>query len=103
MAFMVPEYFNGRMLRAENSRGESELFPADMPHEAIDYALGPNRVWDESEQAFVETQEGWFCRLSAPGYTDCTEWSGPFLTLSLAKAEIARVFEVDPDTGDELS
>ena len=23
---------------------------------------------------------GWYCRLSAPGYMDCTEWSGPFET-----------------------
>ena len=26
----------------------------------------------------VECVRGWFARLSAPGYLDCTDWSGPF-------------------------
>lgn len=25
--------------------------------------------------------EGYYCRLSASGYLDCTDWSGPFETL----------------------
>lgn len=27
-----------------------------------------------------EAEAGWYCRLSAPGYLDCTDWCGPFKT-----------------------
>jgi len=30
------------------------------------------------EVDLYELKEGWFARLSAPGYMDCTDWCGPF-------------------------
>jgi hypothetical protein len=50
----------------------------------------------------VETYENkWFARLSAPGYLDCTEWSGPYETLEEAKQYIEETYDVDPDTGEQ--
>jgi len=36
-----------------------------------DYVEG--EILDPEE--VVECREGWICRLSAPGYMDCTDWS----------------------------
>lgn len=35
---------------------------------------------------------GVYCRLSAPGYLDCTEWSGPFDTEEDAVADLLRTY-----------
>ena len=40
-------------------------------------------------------------RLSAAGYMDCTPWT-TFATLKEAKEYIVDVYDVDPETGDEL-
>jgi len=47
-------------------------------------------------------ETGWFCRLSAPGYLDCTDWTGPFPTRHEAEAFIRDTYNVDPDTGTDL-
>lgn len=39
----------------------------------------PDMTEDEAEQ-----NRGWYARLSAPGYLDCTEWDGPHETQYLA-------------------
>ena len=49
----------------------------------------------------VELHEGWWGRLSAPGYMDATGWSGPSDSLEKAKQEIEMLWEVDPDTGED--
>lgn len=40
----------------------------------------------------VETLFGWFCRLSAPGYMDCTDWSGPYESEEEAAQELLSMF-----------
>lgn len=40
-------------------------------------------------------EPGWYSRLSASGYLDCTEWSGPFDTEKEALEYIMNLFEVD--------
>jgi len=53
-----------------------------------------------ADAEFVERITGkWWCRLSAPGYMDATEWNGPFDTEAEAREAIERVYEVDADTG----
>jgi hypothetical protein len=42
----------------------------------------------------VESVFGFFCRLSASGYTDSTDWIGPFDTESEAKAELEKDFDL---------
>jgi len=48
-------------------------------------------------------RSGFFARLSAPGYLDCTEWSGPFETYEEAQQWVEEFYQVDPETGEELS
>ena len=48
-----------------------------------------------------EYEAGWYSRLSASGYLDCTEWSGPFQTEKEALDYIMDLFEVD-ENGEEL-
>ena len=50
----------------------------------------------------VRRVPGYFARLSAPGYLDCTDWYGPYKTLAEAKEHLSAIFDVDPDTGDDL-
>lgn len=91
MAFMVPVYTNEPFAIMANEHGEGCSVP-------LEYAS------DQEGYSITETtQDKWFCRLSAPGYMDCTDWDGPFDTLSEARCAIQATFAVDPDTGDELS
>lgn len=43
----------------------------------------------------VERRQGWFARLSADGYLDCTSWNGPHETKALALAAVKEMYEVD--------
>ena len=40
----------------------------------------------------IESVFGYFCRLSAPGYLDCTEWSGEFETEKEASDYLDELF-----------
>jgi hypothetical protein len=92
MAFMIPSYYHGKFAIVSDASGEFEAsFPAEF------YSAK-----DHSEDHTVEYEEGWFCQLSAPGYMDQTDWSGPFATEEEAREEIRNTWEVDPDTGDDL-
>lgn len=50
----------------------------------------------------VETITGWFARMSAPGYLDCTEWCGPFETEEDAINHLSEMYG-DDDDDDEKS
>lgn len=43
----------------------------------------------------IESVFGFFCRLSAPGYMDCTDWIGPFDTEAEAEEELAKDYDLD--------
>ena len=47
-----------------------------------------------------ETKHGWFARLSAPGYLDCTEWEGPYKTEKEAVDAVCDLYDCDPDGED---
>jgi hypothetical protein len=91
MAFMVPFYTNEPFVRMTSGMGFDEFCcPADVSGMQKDCTI-------------VERFEGkWFCRLSAPGYMDCTDWDGPYETEQEAREAIESTYDVDPDTGDEL-
>lgn len=86
MAFMVPEYLYGRWAECEDNWGETNIVPADMVEEATDV---------------VRYRYGWGCRLSAPGYLDCTDWT-VFDTEEEARDHIEEMYDVDPDTGEDI-
>ena len=80
MAFMVPvaEYLN--------------------IDEAREYIYEPSK---EDGGDPCEPEAGWYSRLSAPGYLDCTEWAGPFKTGDEALAYCMDLYEVDEDGEDD--
>jgi hypothetical protein len=89
MAFMVPEYSNAAFVEVTGADGESRFCQASL--------------WPEIEagETVVQTFKGkWFCHLTAPGYMDQTDWSGPFDTEGEAREHIRETFDVDPDTGE---
>ena len=100
MAFMVPQYTRDTFFVVDTDAG-TEVVPADLvgdnpdPEDFEDYIHG-TEVFD------YEAEKGWYARLSAPGYLDATDWTGPFETLEDAKDYIEETYDVDPDTGEEL-
>lgn len=101
MAFMVPQYTDAPFYKVTTDSGDSWLVPAEFfgsdpdPSDFSDYV-----EFGEPEE--IELVEGYFARLSAPGYLDSTEWAGPFETLDAAKEYIADTWDVDPETGEEV-
>jgi hypothetical protein len=87
MAFMEPVYEHGEFVLVEN-HGESSWTPAG---------------YEDDNDTIVERATGWFCQLSASGYMDQTGWDGPFKTEDEARDHIRDTFDVDPDTGDDLT
>jgi len=75
MAFMKPEV---RFFSEEEAREEMGTYP-----------------WQLSKY------EGWYSRLSAPGYLDATDWRGPYDTQENALVELMDWYEVD-ENGEEV-
>ena len=76
------------------------------------YASGPDTAFMVPACEYFETDEakelnkqledggyeegaGWFHRLTAPGYLDCTEWSGPFPTFYRCLRSCLLWYEID--------
>ena len=68
--------------------------------EALKYTFQGDEPIHYEEDGPEEDLSGWYSRLSASGYLDCTDWSGPFKTGQKALDYIKDLFEVD-DNGDE--
>lgn len=98
MAFMKPQYTNEPFFTGETWHGETVVCPADV--------YGTRERFAEETEAMLSTVEriegSWWCRLSAPGYLDATDWSGPFDTRDAAEDEIERTYDVHAETGEEL-
>jgi hypothetical protein len=101
MAFMKPVADHFAAYHVETNVG-TELVPESVCGEIVD-------VTDEGETGMlsayvegneirsVERCEGWFARLSANGYLDCTEWDGPYPTEREALDAVKEQFEVDDE------
>lgn len=74
MAFMKPHTTHTTMITVETNAG-SFLVPADSFNPA-----NPLECTEGTELYDTEEVTGWFARLSAPGYLDCTDWIGPYDT-----------------------
>ena len=92
MSFMQPQIDYFTAYEVETS-SHSEIIPADLIGELssddwtaqlADYLEGD--ILDTEEMP--ETVAGYFYRLSASGYLDCTEWSGPFATYEEAEEDL---------------
>jgi len=56
---------------------------------------------EQGEETPEDFYAGWYSRLSAPGYLDCTDWSGPFTTEKEAFTYVCELYDVD-ENGDEI-
>jgi hypothetical protein len=106
MAFMIPiaDYFTA--YRVSTNCGD-ELVPEDLVG-AIDLDAEPTSEEWESLLQYCEgnriegvaREEGWYARLSAPGYLDCTSWDGPHATEQEALDAVKAEYDVDDDGND---
>lgn len=87
MSFMQPETYFGEVQRINNTREGDIVTPRG--YEQYDDATAAEEYNVEPED--VVTESGWYARLSAPGYLDCTEWSGPFDTEEEAIEELKEM------------
>lgn len=87
--------------------------PSSLAYEAIDddgsvqeehlaeFAEGVRLYLHESGKVTgIKRVNGWFARLSAPGYLDATEWCGPWDTEDDAMKEVMDMFDCDEDGND---
>lgn len=96
MAHMRPETWYGGMWICEDTHGEGSVFPEDV----FSQEQAAEQCGVEPED--VSYEKGWWARLSAPGYMDQTEWSGPFKTQKLALDYLYSLYDVDA-SGDDRS
>jgi len=90
MAFMFPQYHRATQFNPMFDypvNGESYLTPDLTPE------------WGRATEVHIT---GYFARLSAPGYLDCTDWEGPFATEGEARAYIRDTWDVDDETGEPI-
>ena len=52
---------------------------------------------EDGDTVSIEKQSGWWSRLSAPGYLDCTDWQGPYATETEALEDLADTHDVCPE------
>lgn len=84
-----------KMLHIETTEG-TELILSNLVHptptarDVRPYLIGDPLSYGTGDLK-VERHEGWYSRFSAPGYLDCTDWSGPWPTEGEALAELAEL------------
>lgn len=107
MAFMHPVAEHFAAYHVETNCG-TEIVPEDVCGSINASALRADdleRLYDYLEGTDVtgvERKEGWYARLSAPGYLDCTSWDGPYATEEEALEAVKEQYDVD-DNGDDAS
>jgi hypothetical protein len=85
MGFMQPQtQFSTNWVRIEATDGSSHVAAR------TDVSVAELARYHAAD-AIEELGEGYCARLSAPGYLDCTDWSGPFATEKQALQELAEL------------
>ena len=83
--FMQPQVLFDDFVEYEVN-GETFLVPSEIEGTLPDDAEITDRHDDK-----------WFGRLSAPGYLDCTDWSGPFDTEKEAMDYLIELYDLEID------
>lgn len=110
MAHMIPVAEHFAAYHVETSAG-TEIVPEDVcgklddspsltPYESVGNAHRLADYIEGDSIESVERKEGWYGRLSAPGYLDCTSWEGPYETAEAAIYAVCEQFDVD-ENGDD--
>jgi hypothetical protein len=103
--FMKPEYTTQDFFEVEFRNGETEYIHMDAFGTKGDVSGLIKKHYDSlgtPVELVSIVQDKWWCRLSAPGYLDATDWLGPFDTKKEAMDELSDVYDVDPETGEGL-
>lgn len=94
MSFMEIETYHGHVQRINNTRDGDIITPEQ-------YAQYPSN--EDAAEAYgvsvdeVVTEFGWYARLSAPGYLDCTDWTGPYESEDEAINELRDMYDIDDE------
>ncbi len=83
-SFMKHQVEFGAYFIGETTEGTVVLSPDIFETEKRHYKLLQGERWRK--------QRGWFGRLSAPGYLDSTDWSGPFDSEKEAQAFLNEMY-----------
>ena len=86
--FMKNELEHGTFHIGETTEGMVILPPNVFETEKKHYELLRGKRW--------RRKCGWYARLSAPGYLDCTDWSGPFDSEKEANEYLNDMYDGDP-------
>jgi hypothetical protein len=106
MAFMRPTAEHLTMYHVDTLEGGTEYVPRDvcgtlgMRAETFESDCLQLRPYLEGHRVTeIEQRTGWYGRLSAAGFLDCTSWLGPYNSRRLALEAVKDEFECD-DNGD---
>lgn len=94
MSFMAPEIAEMEMFHIERN-GETTLIPSDV----FDFSDVCPLIGESVE---ITVNKGFYARLSASGFMDCTEWSGPYSSEAEALADLCDTYDIGED-GEPLS
>ena len=103
MAFMRPDIYLGYAYLVETTSG-TEIVPADVARVPKNAATPVPYLRDYLEgyplpDVSPSLTFGHFARLSAPGFMDCTEWSGPYDSAADAEAALSEMYGSDDESG----
>ena len=93
MAFMRPETWEGSAWEVNTSVGTERISFDESEPDLSNLEGKP----DEGQDPILV--KGWWARLTAPGYLDCTDTMGPYETEEEAMAELHEVYG-DSETGE---
>lgn len=79
----------------EDVCGALDTSDALTPYETVGNLHKLESYLEGSRVEGVERKEGWYARLSAPGYMDCTPWTGPYASESKAVAVVCKQYDCD--------
>lgn len=93
---IVPEEICGKL---DPGDGDDAMLT---PYESLanQHALEP--YLEGSRIEGVDRKEGWYGRLSAPGYLDATDWMGSYESSRAALDAVCEQYDVD-DEGNEIN
>ena len=102
MAFMRPDIYLGYAYLVETTSG-TEIVPADVARVPKNATTPVPYLRDYLEgyplpDVSPSLTFGHFARLSAPGFLDCTEWSGPYDSAADAESALSEMYGSDDES-----
>lgn len=101
MGFMEPQTRRMKMWIVETTHG-TEKVPAEFvglrPERA---SLQPYCRGGILPRCPINQEQGWYCRESAPGYIDCTDWEGPYRSEQAAIEGYCELHGICPECFDQ--